>query len=154
MAFLLRIALVIPAGFECCLQHHRRSAVVVITARINTTEVTPLKEIYRRELRSKRQPDLSGVCFVAGTGELAHEVLCHKKTTEHCALSLPFAEVIPAGWSVSATDAHRGLFFRLTLHSLMRFSTLKFQGSNMHNIAAIFTKQPKNNSSLRTRTAR
>jgi len=53
--------------------------VVVITARIYTTEVTPLKEIYRRKLRSKRQPDLSGVCFVAGTGELAHEVRCHKK---------------------------------------------------------------------------
>ena len=88
----------IPAGFECCLQHHRRSAVVVITARIYTTEVTPLKEIYRRELRSKRQPDLSDVCFVAGTGELAHKVRCHKKTTDHCALSLQFAEVIPAGF--------------------------------------------------------
>ena len=34
--------------------------------------------------------------------------------------------VIPAGWSVSASDAHRGLFFRLTLHSLMQFSILKF----------------------------
>ena len=41
-----------------------------------------------------------------------------------CALS---ALVIPLGWSVSAPDAHRGHFFRLTLHSLMRFSTLKFQ---------------------------
>ena len=69
-------------------------------------------------------------------------------------LSLSFAKVIPAGWSVSAPDAHRGHFFKLTLHSLMRFSTLKFQGSNMHDIAAIFTMQPKNNSSLRTRTAR
>ena len=37
--------------------------------------------------------------------------------------SLPFF-VIPAGWLVSAPDAHRGHFFRLTLHSLMRFSTL------------------------------
>ena len=61
---------------------------------------------------------------------------------------------IPAGWSVSAPDAYRRHFLRLTLHSLMRFSTLKFQGSNMHDIAAIFTMQPKNNSSLRTRTAR
>lgn len=127
---------------------------VVITARIYTTEVTPLKEIYRRELRSKRQPDLSGVGFGVGARELAHEEQCHKKTTEHNALSLPFVEVIPAGWSVSAPDAHRGHFFKLTLHSLMRFSTLKFQGSNMHDIAAIFTMQPKNNSSLRTRTAR
>ena len=62
--------------------------------------------------------------------------------------------VIPAGWSVSAPDAHRGHFFRLTLHSLMRFSTLKFQGSNMQDIEVIFTMPPKNNSSLRTRTAR
>ena len=37
------------------------------------------------------------------------------------------ALVIPAGWSVSAPDAHRRHFFRLTLHSLMRFSTLKFR---------------------------
>ena len=68
--------------------------------------------------------------------------------------SLLLESVIPLGWSVSAPDAHRGHFFRLTLHSLMRFSTLKFQGSNMHDITAIFTMQPKNNSSLRTRTAR
>ena len=40
-----------------------------------------------------------------------------------CALS---ALVIPAGWSVSAPDAHRRHFFRLTLHSLIQFSTLKF----------------------------
>ena len=68
--------------------------------------------------------------------------------------SLLLESVIPAGWSVSASDAHRRHFFKLTLHSLMRFSTLIFQGSNMHDIAAIFTMQPKNNSSLRTRTAR
>ena len=37
--------------------------------------------------------------------------------------SLLLESVIPAGWSVSAPDAHRGHFFRLTLHSLMRFST-------------------------------
>ena len=36
------------------------------------------------------------------------------------------ALVIPAGWSVSAPDAHRRHFFKLTLHSLMQFSTLKF----------------------------
>ena len=41
--------------------------------------------------------------------------------------SLLLESVIPAGWSVSAPDAHRGHFFRLTLHSLMRFSTLKFR---------------------------
>ena len=77
-------------------------------------------------------------------------LLIQKK--EQKSLLLKF--VIPAGWSVSASDAHRGHFLGLTLHSLMRFSTLKFQGSNMHDIAAIFTMQPKNNSSLRTRTAR
>ena len=64
---------------------------VVLTARIYTTEVTPLKEIYHREQLCKRQPDLSGVGFVAGARELAHEEKCHKKTTEHFALSLPFA---------------------------------------------------------------
>ena len=88
------------------------------------------------------------------TRELAHDGLATKKNDRVIALSLSFAKVIPAGWSVSAPDAHRGHFFRLTLHSLMRFSTLKFQGSSMHDIAAIYTMQPKNNSSLRTRTAR
>ena len=50
-------------------------------------------------------------------------ILTQKK--EQNSLLLKF--VIPAGWSVSAPDAHRGHFFRLTLHSLMRFSTLKFR---------------------------
>lgn len=77
-------------------------------------------------------------------------ILTQKK--EQNSLLLKF--VIPLGWSVSAPDAHRGHFFRLTLHSLMRFSTLKFQGSNMQDIEVIFTMPPKNNSSLRTRTAR
>ena len=77
-------------------------------------------------------------------------ILIQKK--EQKSLLLEF--VIPLGWSVSAPDAHRGHFFKLTLHSLMRFSTLKFQGSNMHDIATIFTMQPKNNSLWRTRTAR
>ena len=40
--------------------------------------------------------------------------------------SLLLKSVIPAGWSVSAPDAHRRHFFRLTLHSLIQFSTLKF----------------------------
>ena len=40
--------------------------------------------------------------------------------------SLLLESVIPAGWSVSAPDAHRRHFFRLILHSLMQFSTLKF----------------------------
>ena len=40
--------------------------------------------------------------------------------------SLLLESVIPAGWSVSAPDAHRRHFFRLTLHSLIQFSTLKF----------------------------
>ena len=48
-------------------------------------------------------------------------ILTHKKEQK----SLLLESVIPAGWSVSAPDAHRGHFFRLTLHSLMRFSTLK-----------------------------
>ena len=40
--------------------------------------------------------------------------------------SLLLESVIPLGWSVSASDAHRGHFFKLTLHSLMRFSTPNF----------------------------
>lgn len=54
VAFLLRIALMILAGFECCVQHHRRSAVVVLTVREYTTEVTLLKEIYRWKCVGKR----------------------------------------------------------------------------------------------------
>ena len=52
-----------------------------------------------------------------------------------------------------ARRAQRALF---QTHSALTdaVSTLKFQGSNMHDIAAIYTMQPKNNSSLRTRTAR
>ena len=42
------------------------------------------------------------------------------------AFLLRIALVIPPGWSVSAPDAHRRHFFRLTLHSLMQFSILKF----------------------------
>ena len=49
-------------------------------------------------------------------------ILIQKK--EQKSLLLKF--VIPLGWSVSAPDAHRRHFFRLTLHSLMQFSTLKF----------------------------
>ena len=49
-------------------------------------------------------------------------ILTQKK--EQKSLLLEF--VIPPGWSVSAPDAHRRHFFRLTLHSLMQFSILKF----------------------------
>lgn len=50
-----------------------------------------------------------------------------QKPLKRVAFLLRSALVIPAGWSVSASDAHRKLFFKLTLHSLMRFSTLKFR---------------------------
>ena len=46
-------------------------------------------------------------------------ILIQKKESKNRLLEF----VIPLGWSVSAPDAHRGHFFRLTLHSLMRFST-------------------------------
>jgi hypothetical protein len=46
--------------------------------------------------------DLSGMFFGAGTRELAHEGLCHKKNDRALALSLSFAKVIPAVKTVMA----------------------------------------------------
>ena len=64
------------------------------------------------------------LCIVSCKPDNAQQ---QQKPLERVAFLLRIALVIPAGWSVSAPDAHRGHFFRLTLHSLMRFSTLKFR---------------------------
>ena len=75
--------------------------------------------------RRMHQTGIAGVCFVVAMGVCARYT--HYKTNNRSRCFGCRLKVIPAGWSVSAPDAHRGHFFRLTLHSLMRFSTLKFQ---------------------------
>ena len=67
-------------------------------------------------------------------------ILTQKK--EQKSLLLEF--VIPAGWSVSAPDAHIRHFLNVTLHSLMRFSTLNFDLINPCKVrayAAYYTHQ-------------